>query len=87
MENNTHHADVLQFILDWKISKKYNNPNRWETAVYKNIPMEYRDIPEVVQYLRENNCIARYRGPRRPGSRGKRTCLRVDATHFSIYRR
>lgn len=80
-------SETLQFVFDWKLAKKYDNTNRWESSLFKGIPMKYRDIPEMVSYLRANNCYVRYRGPRRPGRLGQQMCLKKDATHFSIYRR
>lgn len=82
----------VQFVVDFKLGKRYNSPGN-ELSVWKGIPMEYRHSAAVESVLKRGRYQVRYRGPRRTGLdgkvsyRGKQTCLKADATHFSIYER
>lgn len=71
---------------------KYTSPSE-EQSRYKSIPISLRDHPVVKTLEKKCGAKVRYRGPRprmATGHRwlihlGKSTCLKQDATHFSIY--
>ena len=88
--------DATEFVFDLVFGQKYTSP-RTEGSVYKGIPIEYRDMPEMKRFMKMNNLRARYRGPRRKGwcrwsgrcvtsLQGRQDCLKEDATHFSLYK-
>ena len=88
--------DATEFVFDLVFGQKYTSP-RTEGSVYKGIPIEYRDMPEMKRFMKMNNLRARYRGPRRVGYckwsqkvettlQGRQDCLKSDATHFSLYK-
>ena len=74
-------SDNDYFLIDLKIARKYDAPSQ-EFALYKNIPIAYRDHPELLAYIRKHGRV-RYRGPRLDV--GAQTCLRSNAVSFSIY--
>lgn len=66
---------------------------RGEESCFKGIPMEFYDHPMMRRFIRNQGLRARFRGPRRKDRmgktsyQGKLTCLKADATHFSLYSR
>ena len=56
-----------------------------ESAQFKGVPMSERESAWVKSLTANGAGYVRYRGPRRPGDVGQRTCLKEDATSFAIY--
>lgn len=74
-----------EFVVDFVFRDTYHR-GRWEVAAYKGIPIKYRHCDVIENFLYRGKFRIRYRGPRRPGPTGQSSCLKKDATHFSIYR-
>lgn len=76
-------------MLDLEIYRKYG-----VRAIYTKVPIVYLDLFRKLNALQGKFYRIRYRGPRFnvPSARGRgyiskaSTCLKQDATHFSVYR-
>ena len=88
--------DTTEFVFKFVFGNDYASPFS-ENSLYKGIPIEYRDMPEMKRFMKTNKLRARYRGPRRKGYcnwskrcvtslQGRQDCLKEDATHFSLYK-
>jgi hypothetical protein len=56
-----------------------------ETSIAKGIPATPENIAAIYQINKHMRIYIKYRGPRRPGDVGRRTCLKRDATSFAVY--
>ena len=77
---------ITEFVWDYVIGKRLSSPRR-EASIAKGVPMHYLPLVREYHSKRGERIAVRYRGPRRPGQLGQQTCLKEDATSFSVYHR
>ena len=69
--------------------EKYAKPEgSGEVNLYKGIPIEYRDHPDVKSALKDQNLRIKYRGPSTPDyQRPQSHTIKDWATSFTLYKR